>query len=53
MNKKVVDAAFSFEINGMKMSMACTDDGKHSAASSLAGSAILASIIAMISMATF
>merc|ERR1711998_480452 len=27
-NQKIVDASFSFEIDGMKMSMSCTDGGK-------------------------
>lgn len=53
MNQKVVDASFSFEIDGMKMSMSCTDGGKGSAAAYFGSSAILATVIAMISFASF
>jgi hypothetical protein len=53
MNVKVVDAAFSFEIDGMKMSMACTGNGTMSGAKYFSGAAILASLVALISSATF
>lgn len=49
MNQKMVDASFSFEIDGMKMSMQCMG----SAASYLTGSAVLASIVAMIALVGF
>ena len=32
MNKAIVDHSFSFEIDGLKMSMSCTDDSMSSAA---------------------
>ena len=51
MNQRVVDASFSFEIDGMKMSMSCTDNSTGSAY--FTSSAILAAIIAMISLASF
>lgn len=54
MNQKVVDAAFSVEIDGMMMSMQCTGDSMGSAASYFSsGAAILASIMALISMSAF
>lgn len=53
MNQKVVDASFSFEIDGMKMSMSCTGDNKGSGASYITGSAILSSIVAMVTLASF
>lgn len=49
MTQKVVDASFSMEINGMTMSMQCAGSG----AAYLTGSVIIASIIAMISLASF
>lgn len=49
MNQKIVDASFSFEIDGMKMSMKCMG----SAASYFTGSAVLASIVAMIALVGF
>lgn len=52
MNVKVVDASFSFEIDGMKMSMSCSGDDKMSAASYLSGVTIIASLVALISSAT-
>jgi len=51
MNEKIVDASFSFEIDGMKMSMHCMDKG--SAASYFTGSAVLATIVAMIALIGF
>ena len=50
MSHQVVDASFSMEINGMKMSMGCTGG---SAAAYFTGSAIFATIIAMITLASF
>ena len=53
MNKKVVDASFSFEIDGMKMTMSCTGDNKGSAAAYFTGSAILATLVSLITLASF
>lgn len=48
MNERIVDAKFAFEIDGMKMSMACSKSG-----STYVASAIVASLAALVSMATF
>lgn len=48
LNQKVVDASFSMEIDGMKMSMGCMDNG-----STYVGGAILASLGALFSMAVY
>jgi hypothetical protein len=54
MNQNVVDAAFSLEIDGMRMSMQCSGGMKGSGASFYSsGAAILASILALISMSAF
>lgn len=48
MNEKVVDAQFSVEIDGMKMSMACSESS-----STYVTSAIMASLAALASMTVF
>lgn len=55
MNQQVVDASFSFEIDGMSMSMMCSggDGDMMSAAANINGFALLASIISLITISGF
>lgn len=54
MNRMLVDASFAIEIDGMKMSMACTgDDKKESAATYVTGAALLASGVALLASSVF
>ena len=53
MNMMIVDASFSVEIDGHKMSMACTGDMSPSAASYFSGAAFLASIVTLMTMSIF
>ena len=52
MNMMVVDASFSFEIDGMKMSMSCMKESE-SAAAYISGAALLASGAALIASSVF